>query len=155
MNTPRPDLEAPGGIRVPTDRLYTRTHLWLLPLPDRPRGYRLGVSAYACRWGIEVYFLENVPPPGTAVEPGSPLGDIETEKAAAQLPSPLAGRIAGVNEAVLADPSIITFDGYGAGWILELEGEPVDLLTAAEYVAYLATLPPPQCFVKRADELSP
>ena len=59
----------------------------------------------------------------------------------------LAGRVQ-VNGAVLADPSIITFDGYGAGWIMDLEGDAVELQTPEDYVAFLQTLPPPQCFVK-------
>jgi glycine cleavage system H protein len=146
---PKPShLLAPGGIVIPTDRLYHREHLWILPRPDNPRHVRIGLTAYACRYGIEVYFIENLPQSGAEVRAGSVIGRIETEKAAGDLHSPVTGHVVLVNEAVLADPSIITFDGYGQGWIMELEGEPDGLLTAAEYVAFLETLPPPQCYVK-------
>lgn len=141
-------LLAPGGIVIPTDRLYHREHLWILPRPDQPRHVRIGLTAYACRYGIEVYFIENLPQPGTAVQLGDTVGRIETEKAAGDLHAPVSGRVVTVNEAVLADPSIITFDGYGRGWILELEGDAGELLTAEQYVALLETLPPPQCFVR-------
>jgi glycine cleavage system H protein len=138
-------LWAPAGIVIPTDRRYHRAHLWILPRPDQPRHARIGLTAYVCRYGIEVYFIENLSPPGTAVQPGDVLGRIETEKAAGDLHSPLCGRVIALNEAVLADPSIITLDGYGRGWIMELEGEAEALLTAEDYVEFLRGLPVPQC----------
>ncbi len=141
-------LEAPGGVRVLTDRRYDRQHLWILTDPVNSRKHRLGLSAYVCRWGIEVYFIENVPAVGSRARAGKVLVHIETEKAIMQLHAPFAGKVSAVNEQLLADPSIITFDGYGEGWILELEGKAANLLTPEDYVAYLRTLPPPQCFVK-------
>jgi glycine cleavage system H protein len=140
-------LPAPGGLVIPADRRYHREHLWILPRPDDPRHVRIGLTAYVCRYGIEVYFIENLSPPGTAVEPGDVIGRVETEKAAADLHSPLSGRVTALNEAVLADPSIITLDGYGQGWIMELEGEGGELLTAEEYVEWLRGLPPVGCYV--------
>jgi glycine cleavage system H protein len=148
MNGAPLHFSAPGAIRIPTDRLYTRTHLWILPQADKPRHVRVGLTAYACRYGIEIYFIEDLPAAGTVVNVGDKIGRIETEKAAGDVHSPLAGSVVAVNEAVLADPSIITFDGYGAGWIVEIQGDIGEQLTAAEYVAYLETLPLPQCYVK-------
>lgn len=138
-------LEAPGSVRVPTDRLYHRDHLWILSDPSRARHYRIGLSAYVCRYGVEVYFIEDLPAVGIHLEVGQEMGRIETEKAVLPLHTPFAGTVAAINEAVLADPSIITFDGYGTGWIVDLEGEPAGLMTPQEYANYLAPLPPPQC----------
>lgn len=140
------NLEAPGGVRIPTDRRYHREHLWILTDPASSRKHRLGLSGYVCRWGVEVYFIENLPAVGTEVQLGSDLGTIETEKAALQLHAPFAGRVLAVNELVLADPLLITFDGYGHGWLMELDGDGSGLWTAEEYVRFLQTLPPPQCF---------
>ncbi len=140
-----PYLEAPGGVRVPTDRLYHREHLWILPLSAGR--CRLGLTAYVCRWGIEVYFVENLLPVGTTVASGGEIGTIETEKTVLSLHAPFAGTVTAINEQVLADPSIITFDGYEAGWIMELEGEPGKLLSPEDYREYLRTLPPSHCFV--------
>ncbi len=141
-----PFLEAPGGVRIPTDRRYDRGHTWILSDPADSRKHRLGLSAYVCRWGIEVYFIEDLSAVGSDFAAGGLLGKIETEKAVLNLLAPFAARVTAINELVLADPSVITFDGYGTGWIMELEGEPAGLLTAEEYVAFLTTLPPPQCF---------
>jgi len=146
MNRPQEFLLAPGGILIPTDRRYHREHLWILPRPGDPRHVRIGLTAYVCRYGIEVYFVENLSPPDTPVQPGDVLGRIETEKAAGDIHSPLRGRVAAVNEAVLADPSIITLDGYGCGWIMELEGEAEGLMAAEEYVELLKGLPVVQCY---------
>jgi glycine cleavage system H protein len=148
-------LEAPGGIRIPTNRSYSRDHLWILPEPDRPRHYRIGLSAYACRYGIEVFFIEDLAAPGTAADLRTPLGLVETEKAIVTLYAPFPCTVVERNEKLLEDPTIITFDGYGAGWIYVLEcgvrsAECGVLLTPEAYVAFLQTLPPPQCFVPPA-----
>jgi glycine cleavage system H protein len=35
----------------------------------------------------------------------------------------VAGRVVIVNDAVLADPSLVERDPYGAGWLVELEAD--------------------------------
>jgi len=58
---------------------------------------------------------------GTRIRRGGILGIIESVKTAADLVSPLAGRIARVNPAVSATPELINRDPRGAGWLCELD----------------------------------
>jgi hypothetical protein len=37
-----------------------------------------------------------------------------------RIPSPVAGTVAGVNAAVLRDPSLVKRDGYARGWLLAI-----------------------------------
>jgi glycine cleavage system H protein len=142
------DLLAPGDIRIAADRWYHRDHYWILFDSPQPGYCRFGLSAYVCRPGIEVYFVENLALPGQEIAEGDLLGVIETEKAVVSLYSPMPCRVHAINQDVLCDPNAISFDNYGT-WILEVQavGFP-KLLSPEEYLAYLQTLPPPQCFTK-------
>ncbi|GBD37270.1 Glycine cleavage system H protein [bacterium HR36] len=139
-------LVAPGGIRIAADRFYHRDHYWILPDSPQPGHCRIGLSAYACRPGIEVYFVEHLPSPGSQVRAGELLAVIETEKGVVSIHSPFDCQVLAVNRAVLEDPNCIGFDAYGV-WILELRMPTApQLLSPAEYLQYLRSLPPPQCF---------
>jgi glycine cleavage system H protein len=139
-------LLAPGDIRIATDRWYHRDHYWILPDSPRPGHCRVGLSAYACRPGIEVYFVESLPTPGSQIREGDLLGVIETEKGVVSIYSPVDCQVLAINEAILEDPNRIGFQNYSA-WILELRPKSMPrLLSPSEYVQYLQSLPPPQCF---------
>ena len=61
---------------------------------------------------------------------------IESVKAASDLYTPVAGRIAAVNDKLSANPELVNSDPYGEGWILKLEltgGLPADLLDEDAY----------------------
>ena len=57
-----------------------------------------------------------------------------------RLASPVAGTIRYVNNEAADDPSIVTDDPYGEGWIfkIELEDDEPDLLSADEYAKIVA-----------------
>ena len=52
--------------------------------------------------------------------------------------NPRTGTLTAFNRALLDDPSAINTDGYGAGWLFEMEARPDGLLGAAEYHQFLA-----------------
>ncbi|HET9091048.1 MAG TPA: glycine cleavage system protein H [Acidimicrobiales bacterium] len=57
---------------------------------------------------------------GTAVTRGQPLGSLEAEKFVGPLVAPLTGSVVATNEAVVARPSLVEEDPYGA-WLVEIE----------------------------------
>jgi glycine cleavage system H protein len=65
------------------------------------------------------------------------IGHIETSKAVADLFAPTSGTLASFNQELLKDPSGINVDGYGAGWLFEVEGDSGLLVSVAEYYAFL------------------
>lgn len=112
----------------PLDRLYsTINHTWLLPLPEPVQAYRLGFTAYSVRLLRDVYFVDWALGAGTPVEAKQRIGEIESSKAVSDLYAPAAGTILAFNQRVLADPAIINTDGYGEGWLLELQSDEVFL----------------------------
>lgn len=57
---------------------------------------------------------------GTEVAQGAELGSIEAQKFVGALRAPVAGIVAEVNDAVLADPGLVQRDPYEAGWLVLL-----------------------------------
>jgi glycine cleavage system H protein len=120
----------PGGLR------YARNHMWCRPSEDG-RG-RFGFTSYAIRLMQDVYFLDWQISAGDGVELLQQIGHIETSKAVSDLFAPLAGNIIEFNPELLKDPSGINVDGYGAGWLFDMQCAADTLLNVDEYYQYLA-----------------
>jgi glycine cleavage system H protein len=119
----------PGALR------YARNHMWArLEGP----GWRFGFTTYAIRLMQDVYFLDWCVGAGDQVELLQQIGHIETSKAVSDLFAPLAGTIVAFNRELLDDPSGINVDGYGAGWLFDLEGPGDALWSVGEYHQFLA-----------------
>jgi glycine cleavage system H protein len=119
---------------LPGDLRYCKNHMWCRPGENGAAVF--GFSAYAVRLMQDVYFLEWRIDPGL-VTLKQEIGYIETQKATSGLYAPLAGRITRFNPELLADPSGVNSDGYGSGWLFELEGTLDGTLSVAEYHEFL------------------
>lgn len=79
---------------------------------------------------------------GKTVRKGQNVATVESGKWVGPVPSPVAGEIVEVNQAVVAAPSTINADPYDAGWIARIrpadwETDSADLATGPEgLVAY-------------------
>lgn len=119
----------PGGL------LYARNHMWCRP---EGRCCRFGFTSYAVRLMQDVYFLEWHLEAGDAVEFLQQIGHIETSKAVSDLFAPLGGTVLSFNRDLLKDPSGINVDGYGGGWLFELDADPAPLMDVEQYRQFLA-----------------
>lgn len=103
---------------------FSEDHLWVLEMGETGR---IGLSEYAQEQLGEILSVTLIEP-GKVVEPGDPLGELESQKTVVELLSPVSGTVRAVNESVLEDPSLINVDPYGKGWLLEAEiDDPEDL----------------------------
>jgi glycine cleavage system H protein len=120
---------------LPGDLRYAvRNHMWCRDVGGR---YRFGFTAYAIRLMQDVYFLDWQVSPGDAVQHLQQIGHIETSKAVADLFAPIAGTVETFNPELLADPTPINLDNYGAGWLFEMTGDTSVTLSPAEYYQFL------------------
>ena len=111
-----------AGFPVDLARAYhPDTHLWVLSL-DGGR-VRVGLDALGVETSGSIAALAFVEP-GTDLRAGEPFGSLEAAKFVGPFLTPVSGRVAAVNEAVLADPSMVDRDPYGAGWLIDLEAAP-------------------------------
>ena len=114
------------------DRRYTRTHEWV---SVDGKHATIGITDFAQSQLGDVVFLE-LPSVGRKLAARDTFGLVESVKAASDLYSPVAGRIAAVNDNLSSKPELINSDPYGEGWILklDLEGDlPSELLDEAAY----------------------
>ncbi|MDF2823014.1 MAG: Glycine cleavage system protein [Mycobacterium sp.] len=121
---------------IPDDRSYTDEHEWVLLLPgaDLPEdAVRVGVTSVATESLGELVFVD-LPEVGAEIVAGESCGEVESTKTVSDLYPPVSGRVVEVNEAVRDDPSLITADPYGRGWLFAVQASATGtLLTAAEY----------------------
>ncbi len=123
---------------IPEHLKYTKTHEWVQI--NRNNTARVGVTGYGQKRFDRILFVQ-LPEVDGELEQFDSFGVVESEKAVAEIYSPLGGRIASVNEEIEEDPSLILHDPYGDGWMIELEhiseDEAKNLLDSAEYEAYI------------------
>ncbi|WP_067174081.1 glycine cleavage system protein GcvH [Microtetraspora niveoalba] len=118
---------------IPDELSYTKEHEWVAGLDDGLT-VTVGVTAFAAEQLGDVVFVQ-VPEVGTNVEAGDAVGEVESTKSVSDIYAPVGGEIVETNQAVVDDPSLVNSDPYGEGWLfrVRVEGEPEDLLSAAEY----------------------
>ena len=118
----------------PTDRHYAKNHMWALP---RGSVVRFGFSAYAVRLLQDVYFLDWTVAAGANLAERQEIGQIESKKAESSLYAPVPGVLTEFNQELLADPSAINVETYGAGWLFEMQAAPDKLLSPEQYLQHL------------------
>jgi glycine cleavage system H protein len=124
---------------TPEDLRYTAEHEWVAPVPGGDgSGVRVGITDFAQDSLGDIVFVQ-LPEPGTEVQAGDSLGEVESTKSVSEIYAPVSGRVVARNDALDADPAVVNSDPYGAGWLVEIE--PADpaavagLLDAAAYRA--------------------
>jgi glycine cleavage system H protein len=124
----------------PTTFRYTKDDEWV---ETKGELGTIGLTHEAqCRLG-DIVFLE-LPPVGTTLEAGKPLGVVESVKAVFEIFSPVSGEVVEVNGDLKDAPEKVNADPHGAGWLIKVRmrnpSETEALMDAAAYEIY-ATSP--------------
>lgn len=120
------------NLDVPDHLEYTQDHVWVDASEDLAM---IGITEYAAEQLGELVYID-LPEPGTRIEAGDEVFELESSKAVEPLIAPVSGTVRYVNQAAGDDPSVVNGDPYGEGWLLkvELDDNEPDLLSAEEYV---------------------
>ncbi len=121
---------------VPPELRYTKEHEWARVAEGN---VVVGITDHAQDQLGDVVFV-GLPEPGTAVEAGKPLGEVESTKSVSDVYSPISGTVATKNEEVEANPELINEDPYGKGWLVTIEADAsalAGLLSADDYRALI------------------
>jgi glycine cleavage system H protein len=117
-----------------TNLQYTAEHEWVLIDGSVAT---VGITAYAAEKLGDVVFVD-LPSAGSSVASGKVVGEIESTKSVGELFAPVDGTVVESNDAVVADPSLVNSDPFGAGWLIKVEFAALPaLLSAAEYDALI------------------
>jgi len=118
---------------------YAKTHEWAHLEGDT---CTVGITKFAVEQLTDVVYIE-LPDVGDHVFVGESFGEIESVKAVSDLYAPVNGEVIAINEKLLNDPTVITNDPYGEGWMIRIKVEPgtnLDrLLTLEQYEKQIAS----------------
>lgn len=118
--------------------LFTSDHEWLLIEGDVAT---IGITDYAQTQLGDVVFVE-LPKVGRALKKAEAAATVESVKAASDVYAPITGEVIEVNDALVADPSLINSDPGKAAWFFKLrfsdKSELDGLMDEAAYKAHTA-----------------
>ena len=127
-------------MNVPRNCRYTKDHFWV-----RPEGNEavIGVSDYLQSELGDVIFVD-LPEVDDDIEALGTFGIIESDKAVADLITPVTGTVVKIDNALEEGPELVNEDPYGEGWLVRIElddPEHLDaLMTPEEYEDYISDL---------------
>jgi glycine cleavage system H protein len=130
-------MERRDGMKFPEELLYTDTHEWV---KNEGNQVTVGLTDYAQSQLKDIVYVE-LPEIGSGFKKGESIGVVESVKTAADLFSPVSGKVTETNIALKDSPQFINEDPYGKGWILKMDlrdkGELKKLLTSEAYQGVL------------------
>ncbi len=116
---------------IPEDLKYDKSHEWIKIEDGKAL---VGITDHAQTELTDIVFVE-LPEIGAEVKTGDVMLVIESVKVAADVYSPVNGKIVEVNEEVESTPELLNQDPYGKGWLVKIETDDSGetLLDAAGY----------------------
>ncbi len=127
-------------MEAPKDLKYTDNDEWV-----RVEGNvgAVGITDFAQDQLSDIVYVEIVVSEGDEISKGDTCATIESVKAAADVYSPVSGKVVAVNEALPDAPETVNSDAFGAAWMVKIElsdpGELDSLMDAAAYEKHLAS----------------
>lgn len=95
---------------------FTDEHEWLTLNGDV---VTIGITEHATGQLGDLVFIE-LPKVGASLKKGDGAAVIESVKAASDVFAPLTGEVVEINEAVTQDPSVVSSDPHGQGWLYRM-----------------------------------
>jgi glycine cleavage system H protein len=118
---------------VPDNLHYSKDHEWVRVEGDSAV---IGITDHAQDQLGDVVYVE-LPKVGDEFTANDSFGSVESVKAVSEIFTPVAGKVAEVNDSLSDEPEHVNKDPYGDGWMIKMtmtkSGEVDSLLTAAEY----------------------
>ena len=105
-------------MNIPENLKYTESNEWI---NIEGMTGTIGISDYAQDQLSDIVFAEVIVSEGDMIKKGDSIATIESVKAAADVYSPVSGKVLSVNEELGSAPEVINSDPYGAAWIIKIE----------------------------------
>ena len=124
----------------PSDLRYTKSHEWVRVTEGE---ITVGITDHAQSELTDIVFVD-LPKVGAALKDGASVLVLESVKTVADVYAPASGAVVAVNEALKTHPELVNRSPYGDGWLYKQSkgSEPVGMLSAEEYQAFVAGSPP-------------
>ena len=127
-------------MNTPANLKYTKSDEWVLL---EGKIATVGVTDYAQEQLSDVVYVELTVDVGESVKKQGHVATIESVKAAADVNSPISGKVAEINQKLADTPEKVNTDPFGAAWMLKIEisddKEYKDLMDAKAYEEYCSS----------------
>jgi len=121
-------------MNIPTNFKFAESNEWVKVEGNL---VTIGISDYAQSQLSDIVFAEIIVAVDEAIVAGDSIATIESVKAAADVYTPVSGKVIAVNEDLAAAPEVINSDPYEAGWMIKLElTTPTELDKLMDAAAY-------------------
>ncbi len=121
-------------MNIPSDLKYTQNDEWIKV--DGRTG-TVGITDFAQEQLSDIVFAEVIVSVGDTVRKGDSVATVESVKAAAEVYSPVSGKVVAVNDSLPDSPELINKDPYGEAWMLKIEpSSPAELESLMDAAAY-------------------
>jgi glycine cleavage system H protein len=121
-------------MNIPQELKYTESNEWI---SMEGKTATVGISDYAQDQLSDIVFAEVIVSEGDSIKKGDTIATIESVKAAADVYTPVSGKVLSVNEALAGTPEVINSDPYGVAWIVKIElDNPAELATLLDAPSY-------------------
>jgi glycine cleavage system H protein len=126
-------------IMDPKTLRYAKSHEWAYLEGDV---CTVGLTKFAVDQLTDIIYID-MPDVDDPVAAGDSFGEIESVKAVSDLYAPVSGDIVAVNEKLETDPTMISGDPFGKGWLIKIKvekGTTLDhLMTLEKYEKQIAS----------------
>src|SRR4030042_4301469 len=121
-------------MNIPENLKYTESNEWV---KLEGKTGTIGISDFAQDQLSDIVFAEIIVNEGDTVKKGDTIATIESVKAAADVYSPVTGKILSVNEELGVTPAVINTAPYGVAWIVKVElSNPTETEALLDATAY-------------------
>lgn len=112
------EIEEIRGIKIKTDYYYHPGHTWLSLLQDNL--VRVGIDDFSQKLIGKIEQL-TISPVGSKIDENNVCLLVNSGPRVVRMLTPTGGVIQNINTSVTADPSLINYDPYINGWVLEMK----------------------------------
>lgn len=114
-----PKAQVVAGFHVAPGLCYHPGHSWAAL---KGEAARVGIDEFASRL-IGTPEAVELPAVGTQVRAGRPLARLTRRGRRTSVVAPVSGTVVAVNREVAQNPALLGSEPYGAGWLVEVQGE--------------------------------
>lgn len=124
-------------MKILADLKYTKSDEWV---KVEGKTATIGITDFAQEQLSDIVFVEVTVSEGDKVSKGNAIATLESVKAAADVNSPVSGKVSAVNEDLPQNPEAVNSDPFGKAWMIKVdmtsETDLSDLMDAAAYEKY-------------------
>jgi len=127
-------------MKFPSTLKYTKDHEWAKTEGNQ---ITVGITDHAQNALGDIVFVE-LPKVGRELKAGETFGVVESIKAVSDLYAPVSGKVVAINEAAIAEPSLLNRDPHSGAWLIKMELTDLNSLTGLmdsdKYISFVESL---------------